>query len=124
MKPITFSLLFCGVGLNAAGQLLLKAGVSKLGPAGLRLGPSLLALIARVGKQPRILSGLGCYVLSTLLWILVLSRMDVMVAYPMVSIGYVLNAFLAWEFLGESLTMARLVGIAVIAAGALILIRT
>jgi multidrug transporter EmrE-like cation transporter len=50
-------------------------------------------------------------------WILSLTRVEVSVAYPMLSIGYILNAFAAWVLFGETLTALRLSGIIVIIVG-------
>ncbi|MFN5192413.1 MAG: SMR family transporter, partial [Burkholderiales bacterium] len=67
--------------------------------------------------QPHILLGLGCYGVSVIVWIMALSRVPVSVAYPLLSIGYIVNAFAAWHLFGESLTAQKLVGIAVICVG-------
>jgi multidrug transporter EmrE-like cation transporter len=124
MKRLPFILILCCVLFNAAGQLLLKVGADNLDMAilqGLR-GP--LEVVLGVTTQPWILAGLACYFVSTLLWIPALSRVDVMVAYPMVSMGYVVNAFVAWQFMGEALTPHRLAGIGVILVGVFILSRS
>lgn len=57
-------------------------------------------------------------------WILGLSRVDVTIAYPMLSLGYVVNAFLAWYLFGEVLSVQRLIGIAIILVGVLVLARS
>jgi multidrug transporter EmrE-like cation transporter len=123
MKRLPLVLILCCVFLNAAGQLLLKVGADDLALVAPQGSQQALALALSVGTQPWILGGLACYVVSTLLWIPALSRVDVMVAYPMVSIGYVVNAFVAWHFMGEALTVQRLVGIGVILLGVVILSR-
>ena len=123
MKPSTFALILCGVLLNAAAQLSLKAGTRQLGVIGLDGRHSPVELAFNIGTQPWIVGGLACYVVSVALWIAALSRVDVMVAYPMLSIGYVVNAFIAWQFMGEALTMQRILGIGVIMVGVVILSR-
>lgn len=123
MKPSTFALILCGVLLNAAAQLSLKAGTRELGIIRLHGGHSPVELAFNIGTQPWIVGGMACYVVSLVLWIAALSRVDVMVAYPMLSIGYVINAFIAWRFLGEALTPQRLLGIGVIVIGVAILAR-
>jgi multidrug transporter EmrE-like cation transporter len=57
-------------------------------------------------------------------WILALSRVQVSVAYPMLSIGYVVNALLAWQLFGEALSMQRMSGIAVIIVGVVLVARS
>lgn len=72
-------------------------------------------------SQPWILVGLTCYFVSAALWVVALTRVDVTVAYPMLSMGYVIAAVLAWHFFGEALTTQRLLGIAIILVGVVIL---
>lgn len=123
MNLSTFALILGGVLLNAAAQLLLKAGARVLGVIQLDGGRGAAQLALSIGTQPWIVAGLACYVLSVGLWIAALSRVDVMVAYPMLSMGYVVTAFVAWQFMGEALTPYRLLGIAVIVLGVFILSR-
>jgi multidrug transporter EmrE-like cation transporter len=56
-------------------------------------------------------------------WIVGLSRVDVSIAYPMLSLGYVVNAFAAWYLFGEILSLQRLVGIGIILIGVVVLTR-
>jgi multidrug transporter EmrE-like cation transporter len=56
-------------------------------------------------------------VLSVVLWIIALSRVDVSVAYPMLSLGYVVTAIGAWYLFGEALSLQRLLAIFVILVG-------
>ena len=106
MKGPQFALVLTGVLLNAIAQLLLKAGAGSL--ANVELRASNAAMIAsRVIFNVPIIAGLACYALSVVVWILALSRVEVSVAYPMLSIGYVVNALAAWWLFGESLSGAR-----------------
>jgi multidrug transporter EmrE-like cation transporter len=57
-------------------------------------------------------------------WILALSRVPVSVAYPMLSVGYVVNAAAAWFLFGESLSMQKLVGIGFIVIGVFLVARS
>ena len=112
MTLVSFSLILVGVLLNAAAQLLLKAGTNAM-PLGLRLA-----------MEPHILAGLACYVVSVVVWIVALSRVPVSIAYPMLSIGYVVNALAAWYLLGEAVTPMRLAGIGIIVFGVFIVARS
>jgi multidrug transporter EmrE-like cation transporter len=62
-------------------------------------------------------------VFSVVVWIVGLSRVDVSIAYPMLSLGYVVNAFAAWYLFGEILSLQRLVGIGIILIGVVVLTR-
>ena len=107
-----------GVTLNCTAQLLLKAGVRPLGVLTLSWDSLLPALL----RWP-ILAGLACYVISVALWMVALSRVDVSLAYPMLSLGYVLNAALAWWLFGETLGLPQMAGIALILSGVWLLAR-
>lgn len=119
----TFGFLFTGILLNAAAQLLLKAGVRNLGELSLSMNTLFSTTIA-VGTQLPIIGGLFCYCISVFVWIIGLSRVDVTIAYPMLSLGYVINAVLAWYLFGEVLSMQRIIGITVILIGVWILARS
>jgi multidrug transporter EmrE-like cation transporter len=57
-------------------------------------------------------------------WIMALSRVPVSIAYPMLSIGYVINAIVAYYWLGESVSLIRLVGIGIIVLGVVVVARS
>lgn len=118
-----FALLVVAIALGTAGQLLLKAGTNAVGPFAFALG-NLVPVGTRLALEPRILGGIGCYVVSLIVWILALSRVEVSVAYPMVSIGFALNALLAWWLLGEAVTPMRMLGIGVIVVGVSLVARS
>ena len=62
--------------------------------------------------------------ISVVVWIVGLSRVDVSIAYPMLSLGYIVNAFAAWYLFGEVLSVHKLVVIGVILVGVVILARS
>jgi multidrug transporter EmrE-like cation transporter len=109
-------LILLGVMLNAAAQLLLKAGMTEIGHFEFSLANVIPVGFKVAGNIP-ILSGLAAYVLSVAVWLLVLSRVQVSYAYPMLSIGYVVNAIAAYFLFGEALSIARVTGIFIIIAG-------
>lgn len=112
MSLVSFAFILTGVLLNAGAQLLLKAGTNAR-PLGLALA-----------IEPHILAGLACYVVSVVVWVVALSKVPVSIAYPMLSIGYVVNAVAAYYLLGETLTPMRLAGIGVIIVGVFIVARS
>ncbi|HZZ92760.1 MAG TPA: SMR family transporter [Usitatibacter sp.] len=123
MNPLTFSLVLTGVLLNAAAQLLLKAGTNRIGAFSFAL-ENVVPIGMKIAGSPHVLAGLGCYVVSVMVWILALSRVPVSVAYPMLSIGYIVNALAAWALFGESLTAQKLVGIGFIVIGVILVGRS
>jgi len=116
MRSADLALILTGVLLNAVAQLLLKAGSRVIAGVDVNLGNAWM-LLERVAVNPPIIGGLACYAISVVVWILALSRVDVSVAYPMLSIGYVVNAVAAWMLFGEQLNAARMAGIGVIIVG-------
>ncbi|HZE91562.1 MAG TPA: EamA family transporter [Rhizobacter sp.] len=123
MSLSTFLFIVTGVILNAGAQLLLKAGVNPLGPITISAA-TLLPTAMKVLSQWPIIAGLSCYVLSVGVWIVGLSRADVSLAYPMLSLGYVVNAAAAWWLFGEALGPLRLFGLLLILAGVFVMSRT
>lgn len=112
MSLLSFLQISVAVVLGTAAQLLLKAGTNAT-PVGIGLA-----------LEPRILGGIFCYALSLVVWILALSKTPVSVAYPMVSLGFALNALLAWWLLGEAVTPMRMAGIGIIIVGVVLVARS
>jgi len=123
MKLLEFALILCGVLLNAFAQLLLKAGVRQIGHFDFSMANA-WPVASTLATNPPIIGGLSCYVVSVVVWILALSRVEVSMAYPMLSIGYVVNAGLAWFLFGEAVGPQRLIGIAVIIVGVILVARS
>jgi multidrug transporter EmrE-like cation transporter len=123
MNALSFGLVLLGVLLNAAAQLLLKAGTNAIGQ--FEFSAANLAPIGwKVATQPHILGGLSCYAVSVVVWIMALSRVEVSIAYPMLSVGYVVNALAAYLLFGEAVGLQRLVGIGIIIVGVCIVARS
>lgn len=123
MNAVSLALILTGVLLNAAAQLLLKAGTNAVGHFEFS-AHNVLPVGMKLAFEPHIAGGVACYVVSLVVWVLGLSRIEVSIAYPMLSIGYVLNAVAAWYLFGESLTAQKLVGIAFIVAGVFLVARS
>ncbi len=124
MKPIIWALLLGGVALNAAAQLLLKAATRYAGPLVSDAGRVEWLHATALWKAPPLWLGLGCYGVSVVLWLGALSRLPVSVAYPMLSVGYVVNAVAAAVLFGEAITAVKFAGIGLIVAGVILLSRS
>lgn len=123
MSSLSFVLILTGVLLNAAAQLLLKAGTNAVGHFDFHVDNA-IPIGWRLASEPHILSGMACYAVSLVVWIMALSRVPVSIAYPMLSIGYVVNAVVAYFWLGEAVNFVRMLGIAVIVVGVFIVARS
>jgi len=111
-----FAFLITGVILNAGAQLLLKAGTNALGV--ITLTPdNWFQTFWRMATQSHFVIGVACYMVSLVVWIMGLSRVPVSVAYPMLSLGYVINAVAAHYLFGEAVSATRWLGIGFIVLG-------
>jgi multidrug transporter EmrE-like cation transporter len=124
MNLTTFAFILTGVLLNALAQLLLKAGTNAMGGAIHLTASNWFPTLIKVATQLPILGGLACYGVSLVVWIIGLSRTDVTIAYPMLSLGYVVSAVGAWMFLGEVVPPQRMLAMAIILLGVILLART
>ena len=116
MTFIMWGLLLFGVFLNACAQLFLKLGMTHVGKFNFTLD-NLWPIGWKVATNYFVILGLFCYVISVIVWLMVLSRVPVGVAYPMVSIGYIITAVAGYFLLDEMLTPIRIIGIFVIILG-------
>jgi multidrug transporter EmrE-like cation transporter len=123
MRSADLALILTGVLLNAVAQLLLKAGARSIVGLSFNL-ESAWTIAERLAINPWIFCGLLCYAVSVVVWILALARVEVSVAYPMLSIGYVVNALAAWLLFAEALSPVRIAGIGVIIAGVWLVARS
>jgi drug/metabolite transporter (DMT)-like permease len=123
LNYLVLSLILMDVALNVVGQLSLKYGMSKMGNFSISL-PNLASVFARAAVNPFILIGVVCYGTGFLVWLVVLAKAEVSYAYPMISLGYVFTAVLAWLLLGEQVTVMRFAGILVTCLGVFIIARS
>ncbi|MGD2141197.1 MAG: EamA family transporter [Burkholderiales bacterium] len=116
-------LILLGVLLNAGAQLLLKEGMRRINHFDF-VWANLAPVGMQVAANPFVLAGLFSYVVSVVVWLLVLSRVDVSFAYPMLSVGYIVNAIAAYYLFGEDLSLTRVSGILVITVGVYLISRS
>lgn len=114
-------LIVFSVSLAALGQLLLKLGMVKVGRvSSLASAPS---MILNALLNPIIISGLAVFGISALSWLVVLSRVKLSIAYPMVSLGYVAVVFFSWLIFKESVKPVTIMGCLAIAVGVFLISR-
>ena len=122
MPILTTLTILLSVALNALAQVLLRHGMSAAGDSPPLVWWSLASWWGKVAS-PGVLGGFACYAVSIVLWLLVLSRVQVSIAYPFQALGYVFASLVAWRFLGEGITWTNGIGLALICAGVLVLSR-
>ena len=111
-------LILFSVSLSAVAQLLLKIGVSRAGAgAAVHEAAPLVTRLTDMLFSPFVLLGLMTYAVGTLVWLFVLAKAPLSLAYPFVGAGFVLTALLGALVLGENLSMLRLAGVVLITLG-------
>lgn len=118
-----FIFIIVTVILNAASQLLMKAGMSQVGQAEFSAS-RLVNLLLGAALNPLIVIGLIVMTISMGTHLMSLSRFDVSFAFPFLSIAYVIVAAWGYFFLGEDVNLTRIAGISTIILGTVILARS
>ncbi|MCC7352237.1 MAG: EamA family transporter [Anaerolineae bacterium] len=118
-----FALLFVAIVFNVAGQLAMKRGMTEVGFITGELA-RLPAMAVRAFTTPHVLLGFVAYFVSAVLWLIVLSRVELSLAYPVVSLGYVLVVLTSWLLLGEQVNLLRWLGVFVICVGVYLVTRS
>lgn len=112
----TWFQLVLTIGLTSFGQLFLKLAANQPGfQDAMTRGPKALLLAAPT--EPRLIVGVLLYGLSTVSWVLVLTRLDLSQAYPVVMMSFVVILVLSWAALGETIGPVRLFGAALVIVG-------
>lgn len=123
MNLLTFLLAVSSVTLNAFAQIALRKTMQTVGAF-----PHGLMDFFQFGYQLCInlwfLTGMSLYAVSIGLWMAVLGKVEVSLAYPLLSIGYIITAFIGYFFLHENVNMMRIVGLATICVGIVIISRS
>ncbi|MEI8305971.1 MAG: EamA family transporter [Chloroflexales bacterium] len=119
MSMNTVVLICLATVLGIGGQFMLKYGMGQMGPLSLSVG-SIPQIIWQIATAPYVVGGLLIYGVGTFFWLITLSRIELSVAYPFVSLNQVLIFLIAWLVLHEQISPQRGIGVAVICAGMLL----
>ena len=110
-----FLLIFVNVLFTVIGHLMLKHGMSQVGRVNsISMLPS---IAARAVFNPFVVLGLLVFLMTSGLWLVVLSRVKLSLAYPMLSISYILAMFFSWLLFKEHIPWIRIVGAFIICIG-------
>lgn len=116
-----FILLFFSISLAIAGQLLMKQGMMMFGKFPLN---QLLARLIPMLLQPYVFFGIICFGISSIFWLAVLSRIDLSMAYPLVSVAYVVVAIFSYFVFRENVSLLRWLGIITICLGVFLIAKS
>ena len=102
---------------EVVGNTFLSFGMRSLGPIHLTQTASLLAAGPKVATNPWVLLGVSFLIGYFIVFLVALSRLDLSYVLPMTAVSYVLTAFFATGFLGESVSLPRWLGTLAISIG-------
>lgn len=117
MTGTAFVLLVIAIVLSTFGEVLLKAGVNRIGTITLAPGTLIRAFL-----QWQVLVGFVLLFGGSLFWLAVLSRVHLSIAYPLLAMGYVLTTIWALVFLKEPVPASRWLGIGAICSGIILVL--
>ena len=116
-------LIFTSIFMGAIGQILLKTGMSKIGYISIKYS-DIIQNVLKAFVSPYILVGILSYLLSMILWLIILSRVELSFAYPMVSAGYIIIIVFSYFILHENISLLRLIGVIMVCMGILFIARS
>lgn len=116
MVKVYLVALFFSLLLSVAGQLLLKKGMTLVGMVSLSKGNP-LKTVFRMLVNPFVIVGGVVFIASLAMWLVVLSKLDISYAYPIVGVNYVFVALSSRFFFKEKISWFRWLSIAIICFG-------
>lgn len=123
MQLKVYVLILTAVVMSAVGQVSLKVAVERAHLKEAIAGGAMSAFGAAVGS-PVLWLAVAIYLASIVLWLWALSEADVSIAYPFVSLGFVLTMLFAAAFLKEAVTPLKLTGTMLIVVGCVLVARS
>ncbi len=116
-------LILISISIAVGGQVLLKLGMDKIGPVSINSISSVGSLFVNIFKSPMVLIGLFCYAISAVLWLIVISAVDLSFAYPFIGLTYVLILIVSKFVLKEDVNPIRWAGAVIITIGVIVISR-
>ena len=124
MNKLVFAYVLSSVLMSSVAQVVLKAGMSRPEVVAQVSGGASWQLVRAVAGSVPVWAGLALYFASALVWLMVLARVQVSLAYPFVGLGFVVTMLLGWLVHGDLLSPARMTGTLIIATGVVVLARS
>jgi multidrug transporter EmrE-like cation transporter len=119
----TFALLLIAMCLTVTGELLLKTGMNRHGELNVELS-TLFPTAVKLFTSPWVVGGFIFVFSGALFWLAVLSRWPLSLAYPLLSISYIIGILASVLFLGEKINLVQLAGVFVIILGVFLISRS
>jgi len=121
---VSFILIILSISLAVCGQVSLKVGMNKFGQISASHAGEIIRTFFAVLLDQNVFFGLFLYFLAALIWLIVLSRVDLSFAYPMMGLSYVLILLISSISLGETVSLQRWLGALIICVGVILIART
>ncbi len=122
---INYIYIFGTILFTVYGQLILKWRISGLGiqiPNESTLFEKLFTL-TKLLIDPFILSGFVSAFIASLFWMIAMSKFDLTHAYPFMSLAPALVLVFGFMFLGEAMTLGKILGLFLISAGIIVTVK-
>ena len=121
MSPrwLDYFFIFATIALTVFGQLILKWRMDQVGPLPMGIGGGLRHILGLL-IDPVVLSSFGAAFLASLAWMAALTRFELSYAYPFMSLSFVLVLVMSVAFLGETLTLSKVLGVVLIGIGTVV----
>jgi drug/metabolite transporter (DMT)-like permease len=123
MQLKVYSLIISAVAMSAVGQIALKIAVERAQLKG-AIAAGVFSAVEAVIGTPMLWVGISVYLGSVVLWLWALSEADLSIAYPFVSLGFVLTMLFAAVILKEAVTPLKLTGTMLIVLGCVLVARS
>jgi multidrug transporter EmrE-like cation transporter len=117
MKLQLLAIIVISVSMSAMAQVCLKLGS---GHARATEQASTGGALAAMLTSPWVIAGLALYGLGAIVWLFVLSRAPLSLAYPFVGLGFIMTMAIGAFVLGEHITTTRVAGTLLIALGCVV----
>lgn len=115
-----FFLILINIVLVVVGQTLIKQGMLKIGSFS---DMHLLNFFQKSLTSPLVITGVFLYILSSFIWFMVLSKVNLSVAYPALSLGYIIVLVVSFFYLHEPITFLKIIGVVLICGGVFLIFR-
>ena len=116
-------LILLSISIAVTGQILLKIGIDRIGVVGFGSMKAFTSLFSGIIRSPMVLTGLFLYFISAVIWMVILSTVDLSFAYPFIGLSYVLVLVLSKFILKEEVNPIRWAGAFIITVGVVIISR-
>ncbi|MCM2535975.1 EamA family transporter [Neobacillus pocheonensis] len=113
-----YALILTNIICLVLGQTSWKVGLGKI-----HLHGNFLEKLFQIAFSPLILLGFVLYIIATVIWMYLLSKLPLSFLYPLQSVAYVLALFVAYFLFKEQIPITRWIGTGVILLGVFLVVK-